>query len=414
MLRLITLACSLTFLFHASSSVARADSWPQWRGTNRDGVSAETGLLKEWPAGGPPLAWKTDGLGAGYSGVSIADGGIFTMGDGPDSSFIYGLDEKDGKRLWSARLGRPGERGGYHGPRATPTVDGALVFGLGQFGDLVCVERNTGRERWRTSLSKDFDGRAGGWGYSESPLIDGDKLICSPGGPQGTLLALNKETGAVIWRTKDFTDSAEYSSPIVTEIAGERQYIQLTGNSVAGVAAGDGRVLWRASRRGSTAVIPTPIFHDNHVYVTSGYGIGCNLFKITKAGSDFKAEEVYANKVMVNHHGGVVRVGEHLYGHSDRGGWTCQAFKSGNVVWSEKGIGKGSLVCADGHLYLRSEGSKGTVALIEAAPAGYKEKGRFDQPQRSGKESWPHPVVANGKLYLRDQDLLLCYDVRPR
>jgi outer membrane protein assembly factor BamB len=226
------------------------------------------------------------------------------------------------------------------------------------------------------------------------------------------MVALNKRTGAEIWRTKDFTDSAEYSSPIIAESGGVRQYIQLTGNSVAGVAAEGGKLLWQAPRRGSTAVIPTPIFHNDHVYVTSGYGIGCNLFKVSKTGSEFKAQEVYANKIMVNHHGGVLRIGEHLYGHSDGKGWVCQEFKSGNMIWNERKMGKGSVVYADGHLYLRSEESKGTVALIEASPAGYKEKGRFDQPQRSGHESWPHPVIANGKLYLRDQDWLLCYDVK--
>jgi outer membrane protein assembly factor BamB len=344
--------------------------------------------------------------------VSIANGRIFTTGDRAEASFVHALDEKSGKQLWSAKLGRPGERGGYHGPRSTPTVDDNLVFALSQFGDLVCFEAAGGKELWRKNLTKDFGGSPGGWGYSESPLVDGGNLICTPGGPQGAMVALNKQTGAEIWRTKDFKDSAEYSSPIRAELEGVRQYIQLTGNSVAGVAADDGRLLWRAPRKGSTAVIPTPIFHQDHVYVTSGYGVGCNLFKISKTGHEFKAQEIYANKVMVNHHGGVVRVGEYLYGHSDRGGWSCQEFKTGNAVWSDRGIGKGSVVCADGHLYLRSEGSKGTVALIEATPAGYKEKGRFDQPQRSNHESWPHPVIANGNLYLRDQDWLLCYDVK--
>lgn len=414
MFRSIILTSCFTFLFQVTSPAILAADWPQWRGPNRDGISHEKGLLRIWSAGGPPLAWKVKDLGEGYSSVSIAQGRIFTMGDRTEASFVHALDEKNGKQLWSARLGRPGERGGYHGPRATPTVDGDLVFGLGQFGDLVCFEAESGKEVWRKNLGKDFSGRAGGWGYSESPLVDGDKLICTPGGPQGTILALNKKTGAEIWRTEDFTDNAEYSSPLAAEIGGVRQYIQLTGNSVAGAAAEDGGLLWRAQRKGSTAVIPTPIFHNDHVYVTSGYGIGCNLFKISKTGNQFKAQEVYANKVMVNHHGGVVRVGEHLYGHSDGKGWVCQDFRTGNMVWSERGIGKGSLVCADGHLYLRSEGSKGTMALIEATPAGYKEKGRFDQPERSSHESWPHPVIANGKLYIRDQDLLLCYDVTKR
>jgi outer membrane protein assembly factor BamB len=227
------------------------------------------------------------------------------------------------------------------------------------------------------------------------------------------LAALNKKTGELIWQSKEFTDSIHYSSPIVAEIGGVRQYIQLTDASVAGIAAHDGRMLWRAVRQGRTAVIPTPIYYDGYVYVTSGYGAGCNLFKVATADGKWTAEPVYDNKVMANHHGGVVLVGKYLYGHSDSKGWTCQDFETGKAVWQEKNkLGKGSLVYADGMLYLRAEGDKGTVALIEATADGYREKGRFDQPDRSDKNSWPHPVVIDGRLYLRDQDVLLCYDVR--
>jgi outer membrane protein assembly factor BamB len=208
--------------------------------------------------------------------------------------------------------------------------------------------------------------------------------------------------------------SAEYSSIIVEEIDGVRQYIQLTGENVVGVDAGTGKVLWRAPRHGSIATIPTPIYHDGYVYVASGYGIGCNLFKITHSGNGFKADQVYANKMMVNHHGGVVLVGQNLYGFSDGKGWVCQDLKTGNVLWSNRGVGKGSLTYADGHLYVRSEGSDGALALNEASRAGYKETGRFDQPNRSEKESWPHPVIANGQLFIRDQDTLLCFEVKKK
>ena len=395
-----------------NSTLSAAD-WPQWRGPNRDGHSPETALLREWPQGGPPFVWKTNGLGAGYSSVAVANGKIFTMGDRPDAAFVHALD-LSGKQLWSTKVGKPGGGDGYPGPRCTPTVDGNLVYVLGQHGDLVCVEAATGKEVWRKNLQKDFGGEVGGWDYSESPLVDGEQVICTPGGKQGTLLALNKKTGARTWQSYQFRDAAEYSSPIVAEIDGKRQYIQLTGDSVAGVDADNGKLLWRVSRRGSTAIIPTPIFYDNHVYVTSGYGVGCSLFKITPRGGSFKADQVYANKVMVVHHGGVVLVEGHLYGYSDGKGWVCQNFKTGEMVWSDKKLGKGSLCYADGHFYLRSEDSKGTVALIEATSTGYREKGRFDQPDRSQNESWPHPVIANGKLYLRDQDVLLCYDVTAR
>jgi outer membrane protein assembly factor BamB len=411
---IIIVVVGVLFRVPPLGNVLFASDWPQWRGPKRDGVSTETGLLKQWPKGGPPLAWKTNGLGSGFSSVSVADGRIFTLGDRADASYVIALSEKDGKHLWATKLGRPGGGGGYPGPRCTPTVDGKLAYALGQYGDLVCVDAEKGVEKWRKNLQDDFrGGMMSGWGYSESPLIDGDNLICTPGGSDGTLLALNKQSGQVIWRTKDLMDEAAYASVIVAEIGGVRQYIQLTGESVFGVGATDGQVLWRAARQGRTAVIPSPIVHEDHVYVTSGYGAGCNLFQVTANSGKFAAHQVYANKVMVNHHGGVVRIGEHLYGYSDGKGWVCQRTKTGDMVWSERGkLDKGAITAADGHLYLRSEGSKGTVVLIEATPSGFVEKGRFDQPERSRQQSWPHPVIANSMLYLRDQDLLLCYNIK--
>ena len=409
-------AVCLLVLSATSFGFAAVGDWPQWRGPNRDGISTETGLLKSWPAGGPQLAWKATGLGRGYSSVSIVGNRIFTVGDADDSSAVVALDLAGGKILWSAKLGKTGGGDGYPGPRSTPTVDGDLVFALGQFGDLVCFESGSGKERWRKNLAIYFSGRMmSGWGYSESPLVDGDKMVCTPGGANGTVVALNKNTGAVVWQAKEMKDAAAYSSVIKADIGGVPQYIQLTDSSVAGVAANDGRLLWRGTRRGQVAVVPTPIFYDNQIFVTSGYGVGCNLFKVTPAGGKFSVEEVYHNRDMVNHHGGVVRVGEHLYGYSDGKGWVCQEFKTGRIVWAEKDkLGKGSLVAADGHLYLRSESGKGNVVLIEASPKGYKETGRFPQPDRSQANSWAHPVVAGGKLYLRDQDVLLCYDVKQK
>lgn len=405
-----TIFAGLVLLAGVLSSTAAEGDWAQWRGPKRDGLSTETGLLKQWPEGGPKLAWRTTGLGAGFSTVAVAGNRLFTAGDIGDSSYLVALDRADGKTLWKTKLGRPGA--GPAGPRGTPTVDGDMVYELGQHGDLICVEAATGKEVWRKQLVKEFGGRCGEWQYSESTLVDGDRLICTPGGGQGTLLALNKKTGEVLWRCADWKDSAEYSSPIVETLGGVRQYIQFTGNSVAGVAADSGKLLWRADRKGKTATVPTPIFHDNQVYVASGYGVGCNLFQITCKDGTFSTEQVYANRNMVNHHGGVILVGEHLYGFSDGKGWVCQNFKTGEIVWRNDGVGKGAVAYADGHFYCRSEGSKGTVALVEASPAGYKETGRFDQPDRTKSQSWAHPVIAGGRLYLRDQDLLLCYEVR--
>jgi outer membrane protein assembly factor BamB len=407
--------CSISlFAYSSSVCLVAADDWPQFRGPNRDGISAEHGLLKDWPAGGPRLVWKATGLGAGYSTVSVVGKKIYTSGDNAATSLVLALNADDGKQVWAAKLGKPGAPGwgGFAGPRATPTVDGDLVFTVNQWGEMLCVQAADGKEQWRKDYTKDFAGKLPEWGFAESPLVDGDKVVVTPGGEQGAIVAMNKKTGAVVWRTKGFVDPAQYSSLIKAEIGGVPQYIQLTMASVVGVAASDGKILWRAPRRGETAVIPSPIYDSGFVYVSSGYGIGCNLFKIASSGNNFTAEQVYANHVMANHHGGVIKVGDYVYGYSDSKGWTCQDFKSGEAKWQEKQkFEKGSIAYADGRFYLRLEEKAGTIALIEASPEGYKEHGRFDQPERSDKHSWPHPVIANGRLYIRDQDLLLCYDV---
>ena len=395
-----------------------APDWPQWRGPNRDDVSTETGLLKSWPAGGPPLAWKATGVGAGFATVSVAGDRIFTAGDIGSESRVIALNRGDGKEVWSAKLGAGGAVGwgGFVGVRGTPTVAADLVFALSQWGDLACFEAATGKEVWRKSFTNDFSGKLPEWGFAESPLVDGDQVVGTPGGEKGAVVALNKRTGAVLWRTTDFTDEAQYSSLVPVDSGGVRQYVLLTMQNVVGIAAKDGQVLWKAPRKGATAVISTPVWHDGWLYVSSQYGIGCNGFKVTAENGTFRAEQVYANKVMDNQHGGIVGLGDLVYGYSDKNGWVCQELKTGKQVWAEKEkFGKGSLTFADGHFYLREE-DKGAshVALIEASPDGYRESGRFEQPGHSGKEAWTHPVVCDGKLYLRDQDTLFCYDVKAR
>jgi hypothetical protein len=405
----------LPFLFSLTGVASAASGdWPQFRGPNRDDISPDTGLLKQLPASGPPLAWKAAGLGTGYSTVAILGGRVYSIGENSDSSYVVALNAADGKPVWTAKVGKPGAPGmpAFEGPRSTATAEGNLLVALGQWGELVGLEAATGKELWRKDYAKDFGGKRPNWGFSESPLIDGEQVVITPGGAEGSVAALNKKTGALLWRSKDFTDPPHYSSLIIAEIGGVRQYLQLTAQSVVGVAAADGKVLWRAPRTGKTAVIPTPICSDGLVYVTSGYGAGCNLFKVTAADGKFSAEEVYANKVMANHHGGVIKVGAFVYGYSDGKGWTCQDFKSGEAKWQEKDkLGKGAIVYADGHLYLRAE-DKGTLAMIDASPDGYVERGRFEQTGRTRNKAWPHPVVAGGKLYLRDQDVLLCYNLK--
>jgi len=389
--------------------------WPQWWGPNRDGCSTETGLLKAWPQGGPKLLWRSDGLGAGFSTLAIVGDRIYTTGDKGSSNYVHALALDGGKILWSTKLGKAGAPGwgGFTGPRSTPTIDGDLLYVIGQYGELVCLKTADGAEVWRKHLSEDFGGKLPEWGFSESVLVDGDQAICTPGGPQGAIVALNKRTGKLLWQTKGITDEAHYSSIVCAEIDGVKQYIQLTADGVYGVGT-DGTVLWRAARKGEVAVIPTPVVKGNTVYISSGYGIKSSLFEITRTGGTFGAKQVYSERSITNHHGGVLRVGDYVYGYCDRGGWTCQEMATGKVAWAEKKqIGKGSLTYADGRLYLRAE-DDGVVGLIEASPAGYKETGRFVQPDFGKPKTWPHPVICGKKLYLRDQDNLFCYDVAAR
>ena len=400
----------LTLVAFTLTTPAFGEDWAQWRGPNRDAKSQETGLLDTWPEDGPPLSWKATGIGGGYSSIAIANSCIFTMGDLDDGSYALALKESDGARIWKTRIGEAGGHKRYPGPRGTPTVDGGEVFVLNQHADLVCLDAESGDTKWSVNLVDQYGGKMmSGWKYSESLLVDGDRVICTPGGTDGTLLALNRKTGEKLWQTKSWTDPAGYSSVIIATIDGTRQYVQLTGKSVAGIEPDSGTVLWRADREGKTAVISTPIVQKNTVFVTSGYGIGCNAFRVTNDGTNWQTEQLYANKEIMNHHGGVVFLDGHIYG-SSGGTFRCLSLDSGELAYAGRSAGKGATVYADGHLYLRSEA--GPVALIKATPTDLVETGRFDQPDRSEEKAWPHPVIANGKLYLRDQNILLCYDVK--
>jgi outer membrane protein assembly factor BamB len=397
---------------------AAADSdWSQFRGPNRDGISPDTGLLKEWPASGPALAWKATGLGEGYSTVITHKDKIFTTGDVGGASSLHCLKAADGKLVWTTKVGEPGGKRDS-GTRSTPATDGTVVVAIGQGGEIVCVDAETGKPKWQKHLEKDLGGDRPSWWWSESPLLDGDLVLCTPGGSKGAVAALKKDSGEVAWQSSDLKEPAHYTSLIAVEIGGVRQAIVLTDRSVAGIAVKDGKVLWRATRKGQTAVIPTPIYKDGIVFVTSGYGIGCNAFKVTAEGGAFKAEELWSGKQIVNHHGGVILVGDHLYELDDKRAMKCVELKTGKVAWEDRSVGKGAVAYADGHLYCRSEtGEKGgasTIALVEATPSGYKEKGRFTQPDRSATAAWAHMVVIGGKFYVRDQDVLLCFDVKAK
>jgi outer membrane protein assembly factor BamB len=390
--------------------------WPAWRGPDRTGLSTETGLLKEWPAMGPKLLWKATGLGNGFSTPSVAGGRLFVLGTEGKEERLIAVNVADGKQLWATPIGTMA--GGHPGPRSTPTVDGDVLYVISSDGKLVCADAGKGTVHWRKDLKADFGGKSGGWAYAESPLIDGDVLVCTPGGETATLVALNKKTGELIWKApvtglqggRRSYATAAYSSVIVAAVAGERQYIQFLSGGVVGIAAKEGKLRWHYDKPANgTANCSTPIFRDDAVFAASAYGNGGGLARLTRDGTEFKAEEAYFIKQMQNHHGGMILVGDHVYG-SGSAALLCVNFKTGEIVWQERSVGKGSVAYADGHLYVRSEG--GPVALVEATPTGYKEKGRFTQPDRSSQKSWPHPVIAGGKLFLRDWDILLCYDVK--
>jgi outer membrane protein assembly factor BamB len=406
----------LLCVLFVSGSVFAAANWPQWRGPDRSDLSKETGLLKKWPAAGPPVVWMNKDAGLGYAGFAVVGDTLYTMGSRAGSEQLIALNLKDGSEKWMAEIGKTYGNKWGDGPRGTPSVDekGGHVYTMGGQGNLICAAIADGKIVWKASM-KDLGGGTPGWGYCESVLVDGDNVICTPGGNKGAIAALNKTTGAVVWQSKDFTDGAQYASIIPAQINGTAQYVQLTTKNVVGIDAKSGALLWKAGFPGSTAVIPTPIVSGNRVYVTAGYGAGCKLIEI---GEGNKVTEIYANKTMVNHHGGVVLLGDHLYGFSDGKGWVCQDFKTGDMVWNDKKLGKGAIGYADGMLYLLDE-SSGTVALIEASPEAYKEVSRFKLTPQTTQRSrdgriWTHPVITDGKLYLRDQELLFCFDVKSK
>jgi outer membrane protein assembly factor BamB len=400
---------------------ALADDWPQWRGPERNGISGETGLLKEWPAEGPPVRWRSKEVGSGYSTPSVVGERIFLLGnEGMENEFVMALAVGDASRLWMTKLGNVGANRGpqYPGARSTPTVDETRVYALGSDGDLACLDAATGEVQWRKNLRSDFNGQPGNWAYAESPLIDGDLLICAPGGTEATIVALNKNNGDVVWKSAiPEGDQAAYASTTIAEIGGVKQYIQFLQKGVVGIDAKTGKPLWRYERtaRGSHANIPTPVAFQDHVYSGAGQS-GGGLVKLSASDGAFTAEQVYFGAKLPTQVGGAVRVGEHLYGTTARA-LLCVEYLTGNLKWEDRSIAPGSLCYADERLYLHGE--NGEVALIEATPEAYLERGRFtpaNLPDHSGRnpKAWAYPVIANGHLYIRNQNLLSCYNVKAK
>lgn len=411
--RLLALSVSLllgTTLLAGGQSSTVTD-WPQWRGPNRDGVSTESGLMSQWPESGPDRLWQTLGLGAGYGSMAVAGDRIYLQMLVGEQSAVASLDRADGRLIWSRALGRTLRNREGPGPRGTPTVDGDRLYVLTESGDLVCLEADDGSIVWQLNILREFGGRNISWLISESPLVDGDMVIVTPGGSDAGVVALDKRTGETIWTSAGFSDRAGYASAIVADIDGVRTLMTLTGESGVGLRAADGRVMWRYTRAANrTANVATPVFHDNKVFYTSAYGTGGGLLELSAQDGAVTAAELYFTRDMRNHHGGVVVVDGYLYGFNNSI-LTCLDFETGERMWRDRSVGKGSLAYADGHLYILSENN--VVGLVEATPTGYTEKGRFEMSDQ-GFPSRAHPVVSDGTLYIRDQGTVAAYDIRAR
>ena len=402
-------------------------SWTQWRGPGREGQSSFKGLNKNWEKSPPKLLWTAEGMGEGYASVSVDGGKIYTTGNLADGQYLICVADGEKAPLWKTKLTEGKPEHSYEGARSTPTIDGNRLYVVSSDGRISCVDANGGEVVWSRSF-KDFDGRMmSGWGFSESPLLDGDRVICTPGGDDAIVVALDKKNGQEIWRCggpettgtdakgKNLKKGAGYASVVVSEGAGVRQYVTLVGQGLIGVRAEDGSLLWSYEKvANGVANIPTPIPFGDFVFASSGYGTGAALVKLSAADGGVKAEEVYFLKSdeFQNHHGGMVKVGDYIYaGHQHGQGLPiCLEAATGEVKWVDRGPGKGSaaVLYVDGCLIFRYQ--NGLVALIEATPEEYRLLGEFT-PAYQEKESWAHPVVVDGKLYLREQDKLMCYDV---
>jgi len=416
--------------FALFASVGSAQDWNQWRGPDRSGVSRDKGLLKSWPAGGPKLLWTSAEAGIGYAAPVVVGNRIFCMGADAAREFVFALD-LDGKPLWKSDVGPVFDNLWGNGPRSSPTVVDGLVHALGADGNLVCVKASDGSSVWSRHLRAELGGAlmtgfGMNWGYCEGVLVDGDRVFCCPGGPKGTVAVLDRKTGATLARSTQITDAIAYSSLMPITVAGKKHFVVVAADGVYGFDA-DAKVLWKHVHDKKFGVwVTTPVIDGDLVYLTKGYGVGCELLRVKPAGEGLAVEVVYTNKVMINHHGGVVLLDGRIYGHTDKQGqggssvgraWIAQDLRTGKLLWEDSvKLPKGAIAAADGRLYLLAERG-GDCVLLEPDPAGWREAGRFTLPKQSSNRKfrggiWTHPVVAGGRLYLRDQELLFCFDVR--
>jgi len=411
-------------LFAAPLTPLGAADWPTFRGPDRLAVAPEQGLLKSWPEAGPPLVWKSAGAGRGYASISIADGKLYTLGDGSSTAadadeYLSCYDQKSGKPLWATKTGEAWTEGpdSWQSSRGTPTIDAGLVYVVTPRGNLICCDAKNGSVVWSRHLVNQLGGKKGdAWGYSESVLVDGDRVICTPGGESATMVALDKKSGETIWQTAREGDrGAGHSSIVISQVGGQKVYVQVTASGPLGVSASNGKLLWTYDIDKTTAVIPTPIIRDDLVFFAVGYKRGAALLRqVPSPNQSVSVDEIYGlTTKLANKHGGVVLVGDHVYGDSDdQGAPFCAELMTGEQLWKSRGAGKGSaaFTAAEGMLYIQY--SNGVMVLAKASPEAYEEVGQFQIPQADGRPTWAHPVILDGLLYIRSDDQLFCYDIR--
>jgi outer membrane protein assembly factor BamB len=419
------LSALIAGLCSTAPAISSAEDWPTFRGAHRTAVAPDTGLLQKWPASGPKLLWNQPGAGRGYASLAVAAGRIYTLGVAPSTAadkdeYLVAFDQKTGQQIWKTKTGEAWTSGkpNWHGSRSCPTVDADRVYCLTPQGVLVCCATADGKLLWQKNLPTDFEGKKDDkWGYSESVLVDGGLVVCTPGGPKATVLALDKLSGDVKWKVSRAGDiGAGHASIVPSDIGGVHVLVQVTGSGPIGIRAGDGKLLWSYPLEKTTAVIPTPIIRGDLVFFVAGYKRGGALLRqVPEGDGEVKVQEIYPLKpTLCNKHGGVVLVGDYLYGDSDDQGIPfCANLMTGEIVWKKRGSGSNSaaFAAADGHLYIRF--ASGQMVLAKADPKEYVETGSFKIPDSGEMPSWSHPVISDGKLYLRELDHILCFDLKP-
>ncbi len=395
----------------STAAASGAPYWPRFHGPKGDNLSTDTGLLKQWPEEGPKLLWTAKGLGHGFASVTLAGGLIYSAGNKDKKTIVTAVD-LDGNTVWQKDNGQAWT-GSYPGARGTPTIDGDRIYHESPVGQVACMDAQTGQPIWSLNILKEFEGQNITWALAESVLVDGDRLICCPGGNKASVAALDKMTGKTVWTAKSTGVKASYASPVLAECQGLRMILTMNSKAFLGVNADNGELLFTFPHETTYDVNATsPIYHDGQVFVCSGYGSGSAMFKLKVEGQKASVEQVWKSKDLDNHHGGVILLDGYVYGAASGGRWMCLDWKSGEKMYAERGVGKGSLTYADGMLYTLSE--QRDLGLVEATPKGHKVISKFKVPSGGEGPSWAHPVVCGGRLYVRHSDQLFAYDVRER